>query len=96
MKNVPFGPGADRRSNGFLGLGGEASSTNPPNSSMGTNRGGTMPLGGGGSTVNPPNHAFTPGRTPDAPAATNCTGGGTVPVGPTSQGKPAGVYRIGK
>jgi hypothetical protein len=79
------GPG-DRRNNGFLPLGGGASTVHPANraGAGGDRRDGSFPLGGGASPVDPPNaKRFDIGmaKMPQPESAIE-PGKGTVPVNP--------------
>jgi hypothetical protein len=85
------GPGGNRKNNGFLPLGGGASTVHPANmpGAAGDRRMGSFPLGGGGSPVNPPNNGdfrFNPSQVPntsgDKPASQVEPGRGDVPVNP--------------
>jgi hypothetical protein len=82
------GKGGDGRANGFLPLGGGASTVSPPNQGAGgDHRGGSAPLGGQASTVTPPNHRFAVGdvKMPQ-PASAIEPGRGAVPVNPFQTG----------
>ena len=85
------GPGGNRKNNGFLPLGGGASTVHPANmpGAAGDRRMGSFPLGSTGEKINPPNDGklrFTPGDVPNtssgSPNSAVEPGRGDVPVNP--------------
>jgi hypothetical protein len=79
------GAGGDRRNNGFMPLGGGASTVHGSNmpTAGGDRRAGSFPLGATGAAITPPNHRFDVGmvKMPQPESAIE-PGKGTVPVNP--------------
>jgi hypothetical protein len=61
VQPIPYGPGADRRENGFDSLASHASECDPPNQHIRDSQRGVVSLAGSIGAVQPPNHVFDVG-----------------------------------